>query len=709
YGNQLVLPSSAIAIHYGGDHIGSEAQYRKGTLYFYNNTVHFLQPQGTVNGVFLFKVSTTDETVQAWNNVFAFDPGITYPAMRIKQDVDVGYTAGGILNLGVNWITAGWADSDPWHPVPGQLNGSQNMITGTTPPVDLTTLVPLANGQAIGLAQAQLSQVAAYPVNYQIDAVTNVPSLRPNTLDLGAIGSGSVSPPSTYTMGGNVSGLAGSGLVLMLNGSASLPVSANGAFTFPNGLTSGTAYAVIVGTQPSTPAQTCTVANASGTIASTNVTNIAVTCTTPPPPPTYTVGGNVSGLAGSGLVLKLNGSASLSASANGTFTFPNGLASGFAYAVSVGTQPSTPAQTCTVANGSGTIASARITNVTVTCTATTRIYTVGGKISGLAGSGLVLKLNGSASLPVSANGAFTFPNGLANSTAYAVTVGTQPSTPAQTCTVAKGSGKIASANVTNVVVTCTTATPAPTYTVGGNISGLAGSGLVLKLNGSASLSASANGAFTFPNGLTSGTAYAVTVGTQPSTPAQTCTIANGSGAIASAKVTNVAVTCTTPPPPPTPTYTVGGNVSGLAGSGLVLMLNGSASLPASANGAFTFPSGLTSGTAYAVTVGAQPSAPAQTCMVANGSGTIASANASNVAVTCTTTPPPPPPPPSLVSQPCVPSGLGIDYQVGPGAGQLASLDQVPWENLAAGDTVRIFYRATPYTGKVAINAHGTAS
>ncbi|MFC5491433.1 hypothetical protein, partial [Dokdonella soli] len=42
------------------------------------------------------------------------------------------------------------------------------------------------------------------------------------------------------------------------------------------------------------------------------------------------------------------------------------------------------------------------------------------------------------------------------------------------------------------------------------------------------------------------------------------------------------------------------------------------------------------------------------------------------------------PPPSLVSQPCVPSGLGIDYQVGPGAGQLASLGQVPWENLAAG-------------------------
>lgn len=58
--------------------------------------------------------------------------------------------------------------------------------------------------------------------------------------------------------------------------------------------------------------------------------------------------------------------------------------------------------------------------------------------------------------------------------------------------------------------------------------------------------------------------------------------------------------------------------------------------------------------------------------------------------------------------PCV-AGSGQDYQVGPGAGQLGSLDQVPWENLAAGDTVRIFYRAQPYRGKFLLMAHGTPS
>ncbi|MEO6689015.1 MAG: proprotein convertase P-domain-containing protein [Dokdonella sp.] len=85
--------------------------------------------------------------------------------------------------------------------------------------------------------------------------------------------------PTTYTVGGNVSGLSGSGLVLSLNGGAqTLPVAANGTFTFPTGLADTTAYAVTVGTQPSNPSETCTVTNGSGTVASANVTNVTVTC-----------------------------------------------------------------------------------------------------------------------------------------------------------------------------------------------------------------------------------------------------------------------------------------------------------------------------------------------------------------------------------------------------------------------------------------------
>ena len=166
------------------------------------------------------------------------------------------------------------------------------------------------------------------------------------------------------------------------------------------------------------------------------------------------------------------------------------------------------------------------------------------------------------------------------------------------------------------------------YTVGGSVTGLAGSGLVLSLNGSQSLPVAANGSFTFPTALADGSSYAVTVTTQPGTPAQTCTVSNGGGVLAGANVTNVAVACTTN------TYTVGGSVTGLAGSGLVLSLNGSQSLPVAANGSFTFPTALLDGSSYAVTVTTQPSAPIEVCTVSNGSGTLAGANVGNVAVSC---------------------------------------------------------------------------
>jgi hypothetical protein len=167
--------------------------------------------------------------------------------------------------------------------------------------------------------------------------------------------------------------------------------------------------------------------------------------------PSYTVAGNVGGLIGSGLVLSLNaGAQTLPVAASGAFAFPTGLANGVAYAVTIATQPS--GQTCSVANGSGTISGANVTNVTVTC-ASNPTYTVGGNVSGLSGSGLVLSLNaGAQTLPVAANGSFTFPTSIADGAAYAVTVGTQPS--GQTCSVASGSGNIAGANVTTVAVAC---------------------------------------------------------------------------------------------------------------------------------------------------------------------------------------------------------------------------------------------------------------
>ena len=82
----------------------------------------------------------------------------------------------------------------------------------------------------------------------------------------------------------------------------------------------------------------------------------------------YSVGGTVLGLSGT-VVLEDNGGDDLSVTANGTFTFNTPVADGAAYSVTVKTAPAN--QNCTVSNGSDTMGSANITNVTVSCANTT--------------------------------------------------------------------------------------------------------------------------------------------------------------------------------------------------------------------------------------------------------------------------------------------------------------------------------------------------
>ncbi len=318
-------------------------------------------------------------------------------------------------------------------------------------------------------------------------------------------------------------------------------------------------------------------------------------------------------------------------STDGGQTFPTTLASGVPNNGSA--TVSVPAISTTQARVSVSCATNVFFNVSpanFTIAPGGTVYTVGGTLSGLAsGASATLKLNGGNDLPLNANGPFTFSGGLLSGATYAVTVGTQPSSPPQSCTVSNGSGTVGSSNVTNVAITCTTL---PTYTIGGTVSGYAGSGLTLSLNGGAAQAISANGSFTLAGNLLSGASYAVTVGTQPSSPLQNCTVTNGSGTVGSANVTNVAVNCTT-----LLTYTVGGTVSGYTGSGLKLKLNGGSEQAISANGPFTLTNPLVDGTSYAVTISAQPGG--QTCTVANGSGTIAGANVTNVAVNCADLPP----------------------------------------------------------------------
>jgi len=423
------------------------------------------------------------------------------------------------------------------------------------------------------------------------------------------------------TIGGTVAGLDGTGLVLENNGGDSLAVGASGSFTFPTPVASGGAFSVTVQTQPSGPTQTCVVTGGTGTVGGANVTSVLVNCATD----TFAVGGQVSGLAGGTVVLEDNGGDDLTVSANGTFAFPTALASGASYAVTVLTQPSSPSQTCTVSNGTGTVGGASVTGVSVTCT--TKSYTVGGTVSGVTGTGLVLQDNLGDNLTVSASGSFTFPTPVASGGAYSVTVLTQPTGPSQTCTVTGGTGTVDAASVTTVAVSCTT----NSYTIGGSVSGLTGSGLVLALNGGGNLSVAANGVFSFPVPLASGATYTVTVGTQPTSPVQTCTVSGGTGTLGGANVTSVSVNCATN------RYTIGGQISGLVGT-VVLQDNGGDNLSVTTNGTFAFTTPVASGATFSVKVLTQPGAPSQTCVVAagTGTGTVVASNITTVSVTCTT-------------------------------------------------------------------------
>jgi hypothetical protein len=339
----------------------------------------------------------------------------------------------------------------------------------------------------------------------------------------GGGGTGQQQPPSKVTIGGTVAGLSGSGLILQNNGGDDLTVSANGTFSFKTTVDAGSPYNITVLTQPSSPSQGCSIANAAGT-ATTNVTSVAVTCSTG----SFNVGGTVSGLVGSGLVLRNNGVDDLPIASNGSFTFATALASGTAFEVTVATQPTRPAQTCTVADASGTIVAGDVRTVKVSC-ATTK-YTIRGTVSGLQGSGLVLQNNGVDDVGVQTDGGFAFATQIPSGSPYSVTVKTQPAGPAQSCSVQNGGGTVADRDVDNIVITCALIE----FTIGGTVSNLQGSGLVLANNGGDRVSPTANGPFTFPTALLTGSTYNVTVEERPSRPRQVCQVSNGAGTVAEA-------------------------------------------------------------------------------------------------------------------------------------------------------------------------------
>ena len=257
---------------------------------------------------------------------------------------------------------------------------------------------------------------------------------------------------NTYSISGSVSGLtSGQQLTLLLNGSNPLIQSNAESFVFQNNISAGGSYSITVGTQPL--GQTCTVSNGVGSNVQSNISNIAVSCTTNQ----YTIGGTITGLAsGQSVTLLNNGANSLIASNNGNFIFSNSIVSGGSYSVAISSQPSS--QICSARNASGSNVQSNTTNISISCISLST-FSISGTVYGLnASQSVTLLLNGSK--PLIINGANIFPSGvvfvfpslIASGGSYTVTIGSQPQ--GLSCTTSNPSGNNIQSNVYNILVNC---------------------------------------------------------------------------------------------------------------------------------------------------------------------------------------------------------------------------------------------------------------
>jgi DNA-binding beta-propeller fold protein YncE len=336
---------------------------------------------------------------------------------------------------------------------------------------------------------------------------------------------------ASYAVAGSVQGLGASGLKLAQAGVVIDIVADAKGFEFPAKQPSGAAYQVSIAAQPA--GQSCAIDNGQGTVTADLGDRIAVRCQSTP----GRLSGTIAGLAAPGLGLELelaNGAQRLSIPLGATsFRFETPINAGEAFSLQVAQQPA--AQFCSVAGGAGTMVAQGVNTVEVTCSA--NAYTLGGTVRGLSADRLELA-QGSQSLAVLSGAAsFQFATRLAFGSAYSVSISRQPQ--GLYCSLADSAGVVGLAPVQSVEVAC--AASGQAYRVGGAISGLADSGLVLRM-GSETLSiASGASSFQFASRIANTGRYVVSVESQPELAS--CSVAQAAGTVSGADVSSVTVTC----------------------------------------------------------------------------------------------------------------------------------------------------------------------
>ncbi len=179
--------------------------------------------------------------------------------------------------------------------------------------------------------------------------------------------------PASYSIGGTISGLPqGVGILLADDGIGNPTVWQNGPFTL-GAIAGGSTYNVTEqGFSELGQSIDCTFNNASGVVATANVTNVAIACQS-----NAELSVTTSGLSGAGLVLTDGLGDSFPINETSPSAFQTAIASGVSYTISVTSQPLDPGQTCDVLSPTGTAAAT--IDVTVSCSSVADEWTwIGG-------------------------------------------------------------------------------------------------------------------------------------------------------------------------------------------------------------------------------------------------------------------------------------------------------------------------------------------
>ncbi|MFP7755924.1 hypothetical protein ACLG6S_14955 [Thermodesulfobacteriota bacterium B35] len=197
YGNFIrhlgsVTPASNL-IHYGWDN--DPVLARRGTLYFYNNTMSLLNDRDDAWRIRLFDMypypgGPAAERVEAFNNIVYLAPET---GGNIPSYLCFGRDSG-TISLGVNWVTSTWRSSEAQvecYPDPGTrpvVTGTANLVDtdGDRQPIDTETLDPRDLASIRDRAQPLPAGSANHQVRHQY--VRHLAGeRRPGNGDLGAM------------------------------------------------------------------------------------------------------------------------------------------------------------------------------------------------------------------------------------------------------------------------------------------------------------------------------------------------------------------------------------------------------------------------------------------------------------------------------------------------------------------------------------------